>query len=128
MKDGKRIQIGMMKIMPIFDIPAWDEIEQKFGSLDAALEKLKGDKGWKSAMISIAAILCSRTLEMAGEAPIDEKTVARMIPPKYVMDARIACVQAIAKGLNIEHKEKQEENERVDLVLREIEKKEEPAE
>lgn len=128
MKEGKRIQIGMMKIMPIFDIPAWDEVEERFGSLDEALEKLKGGKGWRKATIAMTAILCSRTLVLAGDKPLDERTVEKLLPPRYAMDAKIACVQAISKGLRMDYKDKQEESERIDLVLREIEKKEEPAE
>lgn len=128
MKEGKRIQIGMMKIMPIFDIPAWEDIEKKFGSLDEALEKLKGQKGWQRATISMVTILCNRTLDMAGEKPLDEKTVARLIPARHAIEARTACIVAIADGLRMEHTDKLEENERVDLVLREIEKKAEPAE
>lgn len=128
MKEGKHIQIGMMKIMPIFDIPAWEDIEERFGSLDEALEKLKGQKGWQRATISMTTILCNRTLDMAGEKPLDEKTVARLMPPRHAIEARTACILAIAAGLAMEHTGEPEENERVDLVLREIEKKAEPAE
>ena len=124
--EEKRIQIGMMKIMPIFDIPAWDDIEKKFGSLDEALEKLQAKNGWQRAMISVATILCNRALELAGDEPLEEKKVARLLPPKYAHQARTACLWAIAEGSRVEHKSVEEESETVDLVLREIEKKPEP--
>ena len=128
MKEGKHIQIGMMKIMPIFDVPAWGDIEEKFGGLDEALEKLKAKKGWQRATISMTTILCNRALDMAGGKLLDEKTVTRLMPARHAIEARTACIMAIAKGLAMEHTGEPEENERVDLVLREIEKKAEPAE
>ena len=126
MNQGKYIQIGMMKIMPIFDVPAWGDVEEKFGSLDEALKRLNGNKGWQRATISMVTILCNRTLEMTGDKLLDERTVARLMPVKHAMEARTACVMAIANGIRTEHTSEPEKNERVDLVLREIEKKAEP--
>ena len=126
MKEGKRIEIGMMKIMPIFDTPAWDDIEQKFGSLDAAIEKLKADRGWQRATISAATILCNRALELNGEKPIDEKMAARFITPKKAAGVRNACLIAIATGIHTEHRSEEDDSGPIDLVLREIEKKPEP--
>lgn len=127
-KERKRIKIGMMEIMPIFDMPAWDDVEEKFGSLDAALEKLKAEKGWRRATISMATILCNRALEFAGEKQLEERHVARMLVNRDSFSVRTACLLAITDGLNAEHKSEDKANERVDLVLREIEKKPEPAE
>ncbi|MBQ8617656.1 MAG: hypothetical protein IJ418_09090 [Clostridia bacterium] len=126
MKERKRIRIGMMEIMPIFDVPAWEDVEEKFGSLDEALKRLNGKKGWQRATISMTTILCNRALEMTGDKLLDERTVARLMPVKHAMAARTACVMAIADGIRTEHSSEPEENERVDLVLREIEKKAEP--
>ena len=126
MKENKRIEIGMMKIMPIFDTPAWDDIEQKFGSLDKALEKLKAERGWQRATISAATILCNRALELAGDAPITERTAAKFITPKKAAGVRNACLIAIAEGIRTEHRSEEDDNEPIDLVLREIEKKAEP--
>lgn len=126
MEEKRRIQIGMMKIMPIFDVPAWADVEEKFGSLDAALESLKKKNGWQRATISMATILCNRALEMAGEPLLEEKTVARMLAPKHAVWARNNCLFAIADGLRMEHVCEPEEGQRIDLVLREIEKKAEP--
>ena len=126
MKERKRIRIGMMEIMPIFDVPAWEDVEEKFGSLDEALKRLNGKKGWQRATISMTTILCNRALEMTGDKLLDERTVARLMPVKHAMAARTAWVMAIADGIRTEHSSEPEENERVDLVLREIEKKAEP--
>ena len=126
MKEGKRIQIGMMKIMPIFDTPAWGDIEERFGSLKEALAKLEAPKGWQRATAAMATILCNRALEEMGEPLLEEKKVARMIPPKEANDVRVACLRAIAIGSRVEHK--MDDDAPVDLVLREIEKKAEPAE
>lgn len=126
MEEKRRIQIGMMKIMPIFDVPAWADVEEKFGSLDAALEAMKKDRGWQRATISMVTILCNRALEMAGEKPLEEKEVARLLAPKHAPMARNNCMWAIADGLRMEHTGEPEDEQRVDLVLREIEKKAEP--
>ena len=126
MEEKKRIQIGMMKIMPIFDVPAWAEVEEKFGSLDEALDALKKGKGWQRATITMTTILCNRALEMADENLLTEKDVARLLAPKHAPGARDNCVWAIADGLRMEHVSEPEEGERIDLVLREIEKKAEP--
>lgn len=124
-KERKRIKIGMMEIMPIFDIPAWEDIEEKFGSLDTAIEKLKAKKGWQRATVSMATILCNRALDLAGDKPLDERYVARMLPFRDAYSVRTACILAITEGLNTEHKS-DTENERIDLVLQAIEKKAEP--
>lgn len=126
MKEGARIQIGMMKIMPVFDIPAWEDAEEAFGSLDEMLTRLRAKKGWQRATIRAAVILCNRALEMAGEPPIDEKTAARLIAPMRAAQVRNACLMAIAEGIRTEHRSEEDENAVVDLVLREIEKKAEP--
>lgn len=124
--DKMRIQIGTMKIVPIFDVPAWEDVEERFGSLDAALDKLRAQKGWQRATIAMAAILCSRALDLTGGKPIDEKACARMITPRQAAGVRNACLMAISEGIRTEHRSEEDENEPIDLVLREIEKKEEP--
>lgn len=126
MKERKRIRIGMMEIMPIFDMPAWDDVEEKFGSLDEALEKLKAEKGWRRATITMATILCNRALDLAGDKPLEERYVTRMMVNRDSYSVRTACLMAITEGLRTEHKGEPKENERIDLVLREIEKKAEP--
>lgn len=126
MEESRRIQIGMMKIMPIFDVPAWADVEEKFGGLDEALEALKKTKGWQRATISMVTILCNRALEMAGEKLLTEKDVVRLLAPKHAVKARNNCVWAIADGLCMEHTGEPEDGQRIDLVLREIEKKAEP--
>ena len=128
MEKGKRIRIGMMDIMPIFDIPAWGDVEEKFGSLDAAIDKLKAKKGWQRATVTMATILCNRALELAGDATLTESFAARHMPYKDAYSVRTACILAITAGLKMEHKSEEAEEERVDLVLRAIEKKAEPEE
>lgn len=126
MKNKKRIRIGMMEIMPIFDIPAWGDMQERFGSLDKALELLKKEKGWQRPTVAIATILCNRALELAGDKPLEERYVGKMLPYKDAWSVRTACLLAITEGLMMEHVSEPEEGERVDLVLRAIEKKPEP--
>ena len=126
MKNKKRIRIGMMEIMPIFDIPAWGDMQERFGSLDKALELLKKEKGWQRPTIAIATILCNRALELAGEKTLEERDVGRMLVYKDAWSVRTACLNAITEGLMMEHTSEPAEGERVDLVLREIQKKTEP--
>lgn len=124
-KERKRIRIGTMEIVPIFDIPAWEDVEEKFGSLDEAIDKLRAKKGWQRATVSMATILCNRALDLAGEKTMDERYVARMLPFRDAYSVRTACILAITEGLMTEHKG-EAENERIDLVLQAIEKKPEP--
>ena len=126
-EEKRRIEIGMMKIMPIFDVPAWEDIEKRLGSLDEAIASLRKEKGWQRATIAAATILCNRALEIAGDKPITEAYAARMIRPIRAGEVRNACLFAIAEGMRTEHRG-DAEDEPVDLVLREIEKKQEPAE
>lgn len=120
----KMIEIGMTKVMPIFDTNAWIAMDEAFGSLDEALSALQKPKGWAKATAKCVAILCERALEESGEKPIGEKAVGKMIPPKKMQLARIACLEAIAEGSRMEYPIETDGKE--DLVLKEIEKKENP--
>ena len=126
MKEGRRIRIGMMQIMPIFDVAAWGDIEEKFGGLKEAFASIQKEKGWQRPTAEMISILCNRALEIAGDKPeLTGAKVLRVLSPKEAFSARTACVEAINRGMKTEHKS-EDEHEHVDLVLREIEKKENP--
>lgn len=129
MKKRLMIKIGEMTITPVFDMPAWKTLEDKYDcTINDILDRLDwGKRGWIDATIGVATILCNRALELSGEETrLDEETMWRMIPPGAAKAACLACVTNIGIGLRTTHVSKDEGP--VDLVLREIEKKEEPAE
>lgn len=127
-KGAKTIRIGMTQVMPIFDMPAWGDIEERFGSLKEALDAVSKARGWQRPTAALATILCNRTIEMSGGELLREKDVMRLIRPQDARQARNACLDAITRGSRMEHKP--EDDGPVDLVLAQIEseKKAEPAE
>lgn len=127
-KETKTIRIGMTEVMPIFDMPAWGDIEERFGSLKEALAAVSKAHGWQRPTAALTTILCNRTIEISGGEPLREKDVMRMIHPQDARSVRNACLDAITRGSRMEHKP--DEDGPVDLVLAQIEseKKADPAE
>lgn len=129
MKEKLKIRIGEMTITPIFDMPAWKAIEDKYDcTINDVLDRLDWKKrGWIDMTVGVLTIMCNRALELAGEEKrLDEETVWRMIPAGAAKPACLVCVTNIGIAMRTTHVS--EDDGPVDLVLREIEKKEEPAE
>ena len=124
------IRIGKREIKPLFDLAAWEMIEERFGDLDTALEKLNDKENAKEcrrATIALAAILCANALEAKGEeADVTEEAMRRAIPIKRVGDVRLAVVLAINKGFESDYDPADEAP--VDVVLEELAKKTGPGE
>lgn len=126
----RTIRIGKREIKPLFDLAAWEMIEERFGELDAALSKLNDKENVKECRkttIALAAILCRNALEAQGETPdITEEMMRRAIPIKRVGDVRLAVVMAINEGFESDYDPADEEP--VDVVLEELAKKTNPGE
>lgn len=129
MAEKLKIRIGEMTITPFFDMKAWKRIEDKYDcTINDVMDQLDwGKRGWIDMTIGVMTILCNRALELAGEEPrFDEETMWRMIPPGAAKPACLVCVTNI--GIEMRTTHVSEDKGPVDLVLREIEKKEEPEE
>lgn len=112
------------EILPVLNTASLIEIDEQFGGLNAAIEAMKADKGWRAATIRVVVILCNEGLIDAGERPdLTEEAVKRMIHPARIAQAGAACLEAIVRGMRMEHETKERPR---DPVLEEIEKKTEP--
>lgn len=124
------IRIGKREIEPLFDLAAWEMIEERFGDLNTALGKLNNKedaKECRKATIALAAILCKNAMEAGGEeSDVTEEAMRRAIPIKRVGDVRLAVVLAINKGFKSDYDPADEAP--VDVVLEELAKKNNPEE
>ena len=128
------IRIGKRRITPLFDLAAWEAIEEEHGSIDALLAKLdsKDIAERRKATLDMATILCNNAIEAEREAgkadapAITRREMARATPPKRVPDVRYACISAINKGMRSDYDPADEEP--VDVVLEENAKKNKPGE
>lgn len=124
------IRIGKKKYAPLFDLAAWEMIDDQFGGLDELLDKLNDQNDAakrRKTVVELAVLLINNGLEAKGEAPtMTEAEAIRGIPPKYLPQVRTACVEAINAGMRSDYDEADEEP--VDVVLEEIAKKTNPGE
>ena len=112
-------------ILPVLNTASLIEIDEEFGGINPAIDAMKADKGWRKAAVKVVTILCNEGLVEMGEEPVLKyEDVMRMIHPKMIAQAGVACLEAITRGLRMEHDVKSKPR---DPVLEEIEKKEEPA-
>lgn len=112
-------------ILPVLNTASLIEIDEEFGGINPAIDAMKADKRWRKATVKVVTILCNEGLVEMGEEPILKyEDVMRMIHPTMIAQAGVACLEAITRGLRMEHEVKSQPR---DPVLEEIEKKEEPA-
>ena len=112
-------------ILPVLNTASLVELDDEFGGVNQTIDALRADKGWRKATVKVATILCNEGLVDMGEEPVLKyEDVLRMIEPTQIARAGLACLEAIAKGMHMEHVVKTGPR---DPVLEEIEKKEEPA-
>ena len=112
-------------ILPVLNTASLIELDDEFGGVSPTIDALRADKGWRKATVKVATILCNEALVQMGEEPnLKYEEMLRMIEPTHLPAAGMACLQAIIKGMHMEHKIQTAPR---DPVLEEIEKKEEPA-
>lgn len=122
------IRIGKRAYCPLFDLAAWEQIDDSFGGLDEMLERLndKDDAAKRRrSTVELAVLLINNGLEAAGsDERITEQQAMRGIPPKRLPDVRMMCIEAINAGMRSDYDAADEEP--VDVVLEEIAKKQNP--
>lgn len=123
-----KIRFGRREVEPLFDLVAWEAIEEEFDDLNKAFKALgaEADAAERRKMtLSLAVILCNNRLEAEGKtADITLKEMTRGVPPKRLPDVRLEVIEAINRGMRSDYDEADEEP--VDVVLEEIAKKQNP--
>ena len=123
-----KIRFGRREVTPLFDLVAWEAIEEEYGDLSKAFAKLSTEDDAaerRKATLNLAVILCNNRLEARGEAPdITLKEMTRGVPPKRLPEVRLAVIEAINRGMHSDYDQADEEP--VDVVLEEIGKKQNP--
>lgn len=123
-----KIRFGRRQVEPLFDLVAWERIEEEFGSIDDAFEQLSENAQpavRRKATLKMATILCNNRLDAEGKAmDVTMKEMTRGVPPKYLQNVRLQVISAINKGLRSDYDPADEEP--VDVVLEEIAKKQNP--
>lgn len=123
-----KIRFGRREVAPLFDLVAWEAIEEEYGDMSEALAKLSTEDNAaerRKTTLSLAVILCNNRLEAEGKAPdITLKELTRGVPPKRLPEVRLAVIEAINRGMHSDYDEDNEEP--VDVVLEEIAKKQNP--
>lgn len=123
-----KIRFGRREVAPLFDLVAWEAIEEEFDDLNKAFKALGAEADAaerRKTTLSLAVILCNNGLEAEGKTPdITLKEMTRGVPPKRLPDVRLEVIEAINSGMRSDYDEADEEP--VDVVLEEIAKKQNP--
>lgn len=122
----KEMTIAGRKTGLRFDVQAWLEAEEAFGSLEAMIRRMDEGERPMEAALTLAAIEINAYERHAGGTP--DATVEWLrasLAPKEAAMLTARAKLALTKGMRREHAE--DDDEDVDLVAREIEKKTEKA-
>lgn len=121
-----RMKVGERNVQLRFDVQAWLEVEEAFGSLEAMIRRMdEGERPMETAL-TLAAIEINAHERHAGGTP--DATVEWLrasLAPKEAAMLTARAKLALTEGMRREHAE--DDDEDVDLVAREIEKKTEKA-
>ena len=123
-----KIRFGRREVAPLFDLVAWEAIEEEYGDLSTAFAKLSAEDDAaerRKTALNLAVILCNNRMEAKGETPdITLKEMTRGVPPKRLPEVRLAVIEEINRGMHSDYDQADEEP--VDVVLEEIAKKQNP--
>lgn len=122
----KGITIAGRKTGLRFDVQAWLEVEEAFGSLEAMIRRMDEGERPMEAALTLAAIEINAHERHAGGTP--DATVEWLrasLAPKEAATLTARAKLALTEGMRREHAE--DDDGDVDLVAREIEKKTEKA-
>ena len=124
-----KIKIGGREIGLVFNLDSWIELGDNGLSI-ANMDELIGAEAVKEhegdvirRIITLARILGNQGEELAGrERDMTDEGLRKLLRPAQVLHLKIAVINEINKGMDMETKEKKEGEER-DLVLEEIKQK-----
>lgn len=121
---GKTMMVGGHPLTFRFDVSAWLEIEEKFGSLDAMGQKMQtGDKPLTTnmEMMVILANCQERYLHKERARCLTMEELQESLSPKQVREAIRQAKAAVKVGMI--RKNADDEDEDVDVVADELAKK-----
>lgn len=124
---GLRMTIGGRELLFRFDVKAWEEVENTFGSLERMNKMLEADLKPMQVLRKLAAITAT-----AGERHMQGKMEVEPVTPEWLTEhlspMQIKAVNSLAEmAVNLGNSRKNADDEdnqhEVDEVLEEIQKK-----
>lgn len=115
------VEIGGAQVRLAFDLQAWFEVEDAFGSMDNLRERLTEDKRPVQACMALLAIEANAGARAVGEET--KHTVEEMlakVKPWQVAELTGAAYDTLAEGMR---REENDAHEDVDVVAEELAKK-----
>ena len=120
--NGLTMSVRGVTLRMRFDTAAWLELEEEFGSLQQMYELLEGDRAPMTVNLKVAAITARCGAKHAGEkADITWEWLRDNLTPKQARKANTLAKIAMAEGMKRE--EMDDEDEAVDVVAEELQKK-----
>lgn len=117
----KTFEILGREIPLLFNVGVWGDIEEQVCPM-AELEDHMTGKKRIATVIKMAVIMGNAALLEQGKKPVlTEAWLKKNLPPKAITDAQMAIMEAISEAMMTENVQK--EDQEVDLVLQELEKK-----
>ena len=111
------IQVGRRTSPIRFDLGAWMEVDERFGSL----EQIEADKTVKARIACLAIFARAGARYHGGEAPTEEY-LTQHLGPKGLVQANRQASRAFVAGMKREMAE--DDDEDIDVVAEELKKKE----
>lgn len=120
--NGLTMEARGVTLRMYFDTAAWMELEEEFGSLEKMQEALSNDERPMHINLKLAAITARCGAKHAGEKPdMTWEWLRDNLTPKQARKANTLAKLAVAEGLKRENMD--DEDEAVDVVAEEIQKK-----
>ena len=120
--NGLTMEARGVTLRMYFDTAAWMELEEEFGSMEKMQEQLDKDEHPMHINLKLAAITARCGAKHAGEKPdMTWEWLRDNLTPKQARRANTLAKLAVADGLKRESVD--EEDEAVDVVAEEIQKK-----
>lgn len=121
-----RMKVGERNVQLRFDVQAWLEVEEAFGSLDAMIRRMdEGERPMEAALTLAAIEINAHERHTGGTPDATVEWLRASLAPKEAAMLTARAKLALTEGMRREHAE--DDDEDVDLVAREIEKKTEKA-
>lgn len=120
--NGLTMEARGVTLRMYFDTAAWMELEEEFGSMEKMQEQLDKDEHPMHINLKLAAITARCGARNEGEKPdMTWEWLRDNLTPKQARKANTLAKLAVAEGLKRESVD--EEDEAVDVVAEEIQKK-----
>lgn len=120
--NGLTMEARGVTLRMYFDTAAWMELEEEFGSMEKMREQLETNIKPLHVSLKLAAITARCGAKHAGEKPdMTWEWMRDNLTPKQARRANTLAKLAVAEGLKRENMD--DEDEAVDVVAEEIQKK-----